>query len=189
MHGEIGAGPGQSASESETDGELVRQSDHGCEQHLVRTSPAAKIADGLNAKREVVIVLVTHAAGITKTRTTAAAGDKADEVEHEPCPLSEIAFQNEPVMPATLPVTMNATVGAVIVATVTMRHDGARIRTGARLVRMGLAVVSLLLFGKFVTSPKTGAEIHRTNGRDDGDDELWCDSGVVPAIPFIGKAR
>jgi hypothetical protein len=50
---------------------------------------------------------------------------------------------------------------------------------------MGLAVVSLLLFGKFVTSPKTGAEIHGADGRDDGDDKLRRDAGVVPAITFI----
>ena len=156
MHGEIGAGPSHpgSGSDSEADSELVRQSDHGREQHLVRASMAAKIAHGLDAKGEIVIELVMHAAGITKTRTTPTAGDKTDKVEHDSCAIGEIAFENETIVPAAFAVSMDATMRTMVTTAVAMRHHRSSIRPGARIVKMSCTVIVRLFFGELVARPE-----------------------------------
>ena len=72
--------------------------------------PLLEVADGLDTKGEVVIELVTHTCGVTKTWFTTCARDEANEIKDDAGVMSEVAFYDEAIVPAALAMSVDTAV-------------------------------------------------------------------------------
>ena len=80
MQGKVRRSTGKATTDSEAQGKMTWKANHGGEEHLMGALPLFEVAEGFDAKGEVVAELVPDAGSVSETGATACTRDEADDV-------------------------------------------------------------------------------------------------------------